>query len=321
MDVIAWIEKLEKCEILQKDEILMLCSKVKDVFMEENNVVPVYTPVVVVGDVHGQFYDMKTIFTMNGKIPDTNYLFLGDTVDRGAYSMETILLLFCLKLQYPDKLVLVRGNHESRTVNATYGFYEECLKKTGDAQAWRYICDTFDVLPISAIINGKIFCVHGGLSPELRTVDDIREIERFGDVPMDGLYSDLLWSDPEDTPAKHSLSYRPSDRGAGCIYYEDPVKRFTTLNGFNFIVRSHQLAMEGYKCYFNKKVVTVWSAPNYCYVSKNIASVMDLKEVPALPETEHFRTFNPSREDKKHLEIEPPLEYFSLDSSDDGSTI
>lgn len=130
-------------------------------------------------------------------MPETNYLFMGDFVDRGYYSVETFLLLLALKVRYPDRITLIRGNHESRQITQVYGFYDECMRKYGSPAVWRYCTEIFDYLSLSAIIDGKIFCVHGGLSPSIQYLDQIRSIDRKQEVPHDGPMCDLLWSDPE----------------------------------------------------------------------------------------------------------------------------
>jgi serine/threonine-protein phosphatase PPG1 len=130
--------------------------------MRESNVVHVAAPVTVVGDIHGQFFDLIEIFRIGGYCPDTNYLFLGDYVDRGMFSVETISLLVCLKLRYPNRVHLIRGNHESRGVTQSYGFYTECARKYGNANVWHYFTDMFDFLTLSVVISDQIFCVHGG---------------------------------------------------------------------------------------------------------------------------------------------------------------
>ena len=208
---------------------------------------------------------------------------MGDFVDRGYYSVETFLLLLALKVRYPDRITLIRGNHESRQITQVYGFYDECLRKYGSVNVWRYCTEIFDYLSLSAVIDDKVFCVHGGLSPAINTLDQIRVIDRKQEVPHDGAMCDLMWSDPEEMEG-----WGLSPRGAGYLFGGDVVAKFNELNHIELIARAHQLVMEGYKTMFPVKgakgqqpvdaLVTVWSAPNYCYRCGNVAAIFELDE-------------------------------------------
>uniref|UniRef100_A0A9I9D504 Serine/threonine-protein phosphatase n=1 Tax=Cucumis melo TaxID=3656 RepID=A0A9I9D504_CUCME len=175
-DLDRQIEQLKNCEPLKESEVKALCLKAMEILVEESNVQRVDAPVTICGDIHGQFYDMKELFKVGGDCPKTNYLFLGDFVDRGFYSVETFLLLLALKVRYPDRITLIRGNHESRQITQVYGFYDECLRKYGSVNVWRYCTDIFDYLSLSALIENKIFSVHGGLSPAITTLDQVRTL-------------------------------------------------------------------------------------------------------------------------------------------------
>lgn len=153
-----------------------MCQKAKEIFIEESNILRVDAPVIICGDIHGQFYDLLKLFQVGGDCPDKNYLFLGDFVDRGYNSVETILLLLALKVRYPDRITLIRGNHESRQITQIYGFYDECRRKYGSSSVWRYFTDMFDYLALGALIDNKILCVHGGLSPSFYTLDDVASL-------------------------------------------------------------------------------------------------------------------------------------------------
>ena len=150
-DLDHWIEELMKCNPLSETNVKALCNEAKDILSKEANVQEVRSPVTVCGDVHGQFYDLMELFQIGGKSPDTNYLFMGDYVDRGYHSVETVTLLVCLKVRYKDRITILRGNHESRQITQVYGFYDECLRKYGSANVWKYFTDLFDYLPLTAL--------------------------------------------------------------------------------------------------------------------------------------------------------------------------
>merc|ERR1711865_493582 len=272
-DLDRQIEELRNCNYIKEAEVKALCNKACEILLEESNVQRVHAPVTVCGDIHGQFYDLKELFKVGGECPQTNYLFMGDFVDRGFYSVETFLLLLALKVRYPDRITLIRGNHESRQITQVYGFYDVCLRKYGSVNVWRYCTEIFDYLSLAALIEDKVFCVHGGLSPSINPLDDIRSIDRKQEVPHDGAMCDLMWSDPEDLEG-----WGLSPRGAGYLFGADIVKTFNHANGIELIARAHQLVMEGLKWMFDEKLVTVWSAPNYCYRCGNVASILEVDD-------------------------------------------
>ncbi|GJC77976.1 serine/threonine-protein phosphatase 4 catalytic subunit 1 [Colletotrichum liriopes] len=356
------IAQLRACRPIPEAQVRELCHKARELLIEEGNVVTVTAPVTICGDIHGQFHDLMELFRVGGDVPDTNYLFMGmpsysllpsastytdrfyytgDFVDRGFYSLESFLLLLCLKVRYPDRMTLIRGNHESRQITTVYGFYDECLRKYGSANVWRYCCDVFDYLALGAIVlgashtfnsipgqepidedveievcdqagstmsrfprqrrpqrqptpsssngapsgdktgppgsgasgsssgsvgnpAGAILCVHGGLSPLIDSVDKIRLLDRKQEVPHEG-----------------AIRYRRlglSPRGAGFLFGADIVRDFNHKNDLSLIARAHQLVMEGFKEMFDASIVTVWSAPNYCYRCGNVAAILELAE-------------------------------------------
>jgi hypothetical protein len=194
-DLDRFMEQLmsENCKPLKEEEVKHLCDKAREVLMEESNVQAVSCPVTVSGDIHGQYHDLLELFRIGGTTPDTNYLFMGDYVDRGYYSVETVTALVCLKVRYPHRVTILRGNHESRQITQVYGFYDECLRKYGNANVWKYFTDMFDYLPLTALVDISIFCLHGGLSPSIDTLDQIRALDRVQEVPHEGPMCDLLW--------------------------------------------------------------------------------------------------------------------------------
>jgi serine/threonine-protein phosphatase 4 catalytic subunit len=228
------IEQLKKCEFIKESEVRDLCNMAKDILIEESNIQTIYTPITICGDIHGQFYDLSELFKVGGDCPRTNYLFMGDFVDRGFYSVETFLLLLALKVRYPDRITLIRGNHESRQITQVYGFYDECLRKYGSVNVWRYCTEIFDFLPLAAIVNNSVFCVHGGLSPSIETLDQIKTIDRKQEVPHDGPMCDLMWSDPEEVQG-----WGISPRGAGYLFGREQVEKFNHDNKLKQIARAH----------------------------------------------------------------------------------
>ncbi|CAD5216698.1 unnamed protein product [Bursaphelenchus xylophilus] len=267
-----WLAEVKKCRYLPETEMNKLCRLLRNRLSGTPSVVQVQSPVTVCGDIHGQFYDLLKLFSIGGEPGNVNYVFLGDYVDRGHYSLETLTLLFLYSVCYPDSVTLIRGNHETRRISIQYGFYEECQQKYGHTAVWLSCCRVFDLLPIAALIDNEYYCVHGGISPNLRSIDRIMSLQRDMEVPLSGVLSDVLWSDPEE----HIRLFAPNQRGAGYLFGEEAVDEFLAENNVKMILRSHQLVMEGFKFLFCKKLATVWSAPNYCYRCGNIASMFNI---------------------------------------------
>eukprot|EP00768_Dysnectes_brevis_P005879 gnl/Dysnectes_brevis/4424_a5943_839.p1 GENE.gnl/Dysnectes_brevis/4424_a5943_839~~gnl/Dysnectes_brevis/4424_a5943_839.p1 ORF type:complete len:314 (-),score=48.18 gnl/Dysnectes_brevis/4424_a5943_839:104-1045(-) len=284
MDMDTIISEIkEHQKLLPLSVIRHLCEKVKETLSLEPNVVQVPAPVSIVGDIHGQLFDLLELFCISGLPPHTNYLFLGDYVDRGFYSIETICLLFALKVRFPRRITLLRGNHEARQITVNYGFFEECQRKFPSGQAdavWQMITDAFDFLPIAAVVASTFFAVHAGLSPCLHSVSQITAVPRCCEVPHEGLFADLLWSDP--TPRING--FQRNGRGIGYLFGGDAVKKFLHDNKLMHILRAHQMCQKGYEVLFDDTLSTVWSAPNYCD-RNNLASVLEIS-------TGLERTFN-----------------------------
>ena len=282
-----WLVLVKKCQPLPEPNMKHLCEMVKELLIEESNVQPVQSPVTVAGDIHGQFFDLLELLRIGGDLPETHYIFMGDFVDRGYFSLESLTLLLVLKALYPDKVTLLRGNHESRQITQVYGFYDECLQKYGNANVWKYCCQIFDYMALAAIVDGRILCVHGGLSPDIRTVDQIRTIQRCQEIPHQGSFCDLMWSDPEEIE-----TWAVSPRGAGWLFGSRVTQEFNHINNLTLIARAHQLVQEGFKFMFDdKNLVTVWSAPNYCYRCGNVASIMMIDDQLQI-DSQSFRVFS-----------------------------
>ncbi|XP_065715566.2 serine/threonine-protein phosphatase 5 isoform X1 [Patagioenas fasciata] len=240
--------------------------------------------VTVCGDTHGQFYDLLNIFELNGLPSESNpYIFNGDFVDRGSFSVEVILTLFGFKLLYPEHFHLLRGNHETDTMNQIYGFEGE-VKAKYTAQMFALFSEVFEWLPLAQCINGRVLIMHGGLfSEDGVTLDDIRKIERNRQPPDSGPMCDLLWSDPQPQKGR-SLS----KRGVSCQFGPDVTERFLARNQLDYIIRSHEVKAEGYEVTHGGKCVTVFSAPNYCDQMGNKGSYIHLRGSDLRPDFHQF---------------------------------
>lgn len=254
--------KARKC--LHKRYAFQIVLQTRDMLRALPSLVDIDIPdgkhFTVCGDVHGQFYDLMNIFELNGLPSDENpYLFNGDFVDRGSFSLEVILTLFAFKCMSPSAIHLARGNHESKSMNKIYGFEGEVKSKLNDTFV-ELFAEVFCCLPLAHVLNGKVFVVHGGLfSVDGVKLSDIRKIDRFCEPPEEGLMCELLWSDPQPQPGRG-----PSKRGVGLSFGGDVTKRFLQENNLDLVVRSHEVKDEGYEVDHDGKLITVFSAPNYC---------------------------------------------------------
>ncbi|KAG6491202.1 serine/threonine-protein phosphatase PP1-like isoform X1 [Zingiber officinale] len=256
---------------LSETEIRSLCSAAKEIFLAQPVLLELEAPINICGDVHGQFSDLLRLFEYGGLPPSANYLFLGDYVDRGKQSIETICLLLAYKIKYPDNFFLLRGNHECASINRIYGFYDEC-KRRFSVRLWRLFTDCFNCLPVAALIDDKILCMHGGLSPDLQAMEQIREIERPVDVPDQGLLCDLLWSDPD----REIRGWGENDRGVSYTFGADKVAEFLRKHDLDLICRAHQVVEDGYEFFADRQLVTIFSAPNYCGEFNNAGALMSV---------------------------------------------
>ncbi|CDQ74163.1 unnamed protein product [Oncorhynchus mykiss] len=254
-------------------EVRGLCIKSREIFLSQPILLELEAPLKICGDIHGQYTDLLRLFEYGGFPPEANYLFLGDYVDRGKQSLETICLLLAYKIKYPENFFLLRGNHECASINRIYGFYDEC-KRRFNIKLWKTFTDCFNCLPIAAIIDEKIFCCHGGLSPDLQSMEQIRRIMRPTDVPDTGLLCDLLWSDPD----KDVQGWGENDRGVSFTFGADVVSKFLNRHDLDLICRAHQVVEDGYEFFAKRQLVTLFSAPNYCGEFDNAGGMMSVDE-------------------------------------------
>ena len=254
---------------LKEEEIKYLIDKSLPLFKESKMLIELEAPLRVCGDIHGQYYDLLRIFEHCGYPGEYNYLFLGDYVDRGKQSIETICLLMAYKIKYPENFFMIRGNHEAELVNRLYGFYDECRRRY-NVKLWKEFTEMFNWLPIAALIDDKIFCVHGGLSPDLTNIEQLYEIPRPTDVPNSGLLCDILWSDPSPDVD----SWGENERGVSYVFSSSEIKKFLENNSLDLICRAHQVVEDGYEFFGDRSLVTVFSAPDYCGEYQNCAAMM-----------------------------------------------
>jgi serine/threonine-protein phosphatase PP1 catalytic subunit len=258
---------------LPEDMVIKLVRKAREIFMKQPMLLEVHAPVNICGDTHGQYSDLLRLFEMGGFPPDSNYLFLGDYVDRARQSIEVIALMFCYKIKYPEHFFLLRGNHECASLNRIYGFFDEC-KRRYSVKLWRIFADCFNCMPVAAVVEEKIFCMHGGLSPELENFSEIIDLPRPTDIPDEGLLCDLLWSDPDP----YVKGWVHSMRGVSYQFGHDIITNFLNRHNFDLICRAHQVVEDGYEFQANRQLVTVFSAPNYCGEFDNAGGMMIVKK-------------------------------------------
>ncbi|KAM1001603.1 hypothetical protein TB2_007965 [Malus domestica] len=278
-----WKPPVNRKFFLDSYEVGELCYAAEQIFMHEQTVLQLKAPVKVFGDLHGQFGDLMRLFdeygfpSAAGDITYIDYLFLGDYVDRGQHSLETITLLLALKIEYPDNVHLIRGNHEAADINALFGFRIECIERMGENDgiwAWTRFNQLFNYLPLAALIEKKIICMHGGIGRSINSVEQIEKLER--PITMDAgsiILMDLLWSDPTENDSVEGL--RPNARGPGLVTFgPDRVAEFCKRNKLQLIVRAHECVMDGFERFAQGQLITLFSATNYCGTANNAGAIL-----------------------------------------------
>lgn len=298
---------------LHGKELNELCGMAEAVLQQEPTVLKLKAPIKIFGDLHGQFGDLMRLFqeygmpSTAGDITYIDYLFLGDYVDRGAHSLETICLLLALKIEYPRSIHLLRGNHEAADINALFGFRMECVERMGEYGLfiWQRINQVFNWLPLAAHVENKILCMHGGIGRSINRIKQIEVLYRPLTMEQGGVVlMDLLWSDPTTNDAVQGV--RPSPRGPGLVTFgPDRVKDFCWVNNLQLIVRAHECVMDGFERFAQGHLITLFSATNYCGTANNAGAILvlgrDLVMVPKLihplpPTTQHSGVVGPPQE-------------------------
>ncbi|KAH0715704.1 hypothetical protein KY284_008609 [Solanum tuberosum] len=291
----GWKPPVRREFFLDCNEIADLCDSAERIFASEPTVLQLRAPIKIFGDLHGQFGDLMRLFdeygspSTAGDIAYIDYLFLGDYVDRGQHSLETITLLLALKVEYPHNIHLIRGNHEASDINALFGFRIECIERLGERDgiwAWHRINRLFNWLPLAALIEKKIICMHGGIGRSINHVEQIESIQR--PITMEAgsiVLMDLLWSDPTENDSVEGL--RPNARGPGLVTFgPDRVMEFCNNNDLQLIVRAHECVMDGFERFAQGHLITLFSATNYCGTANNAGAILvlgrDLVVVPKL---------------------------------------
>lgn len=283
-DVDALKEHLFHEGRLHKEDAIRIMKDAQDEFSCDPNVLMIEdSPIAICGDIHGQFYDLLKLFEVGGDPKDVRYLFLGDYVDRGLFSVECVLLMYAYKINYPDRFFMLRGNHECRHLTEHFTFKEECLHKYC-LDIYKAAVNSFDTLPLAAVVSNQFFCIHGGISENIKTIDDIRALNRFSEPPQKGAGCDVLWADPMedyDTYYGERRFFHNDVRSCSYVFSYKAACDFLERNQLRCIIRAHEAQDEGYRTYRQKNnfptVITLFSAPNYldAYGNKGAIIVFD----------------------------------------------
>ena len=258
------------------ETIKMICNEAEKYFLAEQVVLDLDTkesPIAIVGDIHGQFVDLIRIIQRCGRLPEVKYLFLGDIIDRGEFSLETALLIFLLKIEFPENVFLLRGNHEFETITRANNLTWELEKEYPQMGLHKYFFNTFSFLPLAAIINNTTVCLHGGIGPLTSSIDIIRHISKPIVHFNDGVINEVLWSDPSD----ECSSFDPSPRKMGYLYGEDALLSFLCNSHMIRLVRGHKYIDEGIQKLFGGRCLTVFSASNYTGAKNNRSGVLIMR--------------------------------------------
>jgi diadenosine tetraphosphatase ApaH/serine/threonine PP2A family protein phosphatase len=314
--------------------IIELCNQAEAVIRNQPIVLYVQSPIKIFGDIHGQYSDLMRFFDLfgspsyagnqEGDIESFDYLFLGDFVDRGSHSLETICLLLALKVKYPEQIHLIRGNHEDKWINNGFGFSDECAYRLGEDpteedSVFNRFNALFEWLPLAAVVDGRIMCLHGGIGSSLNKIEDIEKLERPLEVIHEvstaeqKLVVDILWSDPTDSDTELGIQPNivrdPGGTGNIVKFGPDQVQKFCNNNGLSLIIRAHECVMDGFERFAGGQLITLFSATDYCGRHKNAGAVLILKKnFEIIPKLIYPQNANAQNwiEDEETLKKRPP---------------
>lgn len=276
-----------------------VCVECTSILKKGTPLIKIPNPCAIVGDIHGNFLDLLKIFREFGTPEFTKYLFLGDFVDRGLYSTPVLAVICSFFLKYPENVYMIRGNHEFAHINKMYGFHNEIMKLYKNEDLWADFQIMFSYLPFAAIICKKVFCVHGGLSPMLHSVEDINLIELpVYDYDQPSLISDLVWSDPSD-----KAGFSANDRGSGMKFGHDTITSFLSNNHLQLLVRGHQVTAEGVTPFASNLGVTVFSSSGYCTMMQNCCGVITMKSAKEFV----LHSLTPKGDKKSNMKLVPRM--------------
>lgn len=298
-----WMDTTIKRKFLIKsDYIIDLAHECQSILEKQSTILKLKMPIKIFGDLHGQFSDLMRFFdlwrgpmdpSLGGDIDSYDYLFLGDYVDRGSYSLETICLLMSLKIKYPNQIHLLRGNHEDKWINNAFGFAEECVERLGEdiddpESVFQTINAMFEWLPLAAVIEDKILCLHGGIGSSIISIDDISKLKRPLEVVHDvnsmeqQMLIDILWSDPTDNDNELGIQVNnvrdPNGTGSIVRFGPDRVEQFLKLNKMSLIIRAHECVMDGFERFAKGQLITLFSATDYCAKHKNAGAILVMQK-------------------------------------------
>uniref|UniRef100_A0A8R1E432 Serine/threonine-protein phosphatase n=1 Tax=Caenorhabditis japonica TaxID=281687 RepID=A0A8R1E432_CAEJA len=262
--------------VIHFEKLCGLLSSASQIFKQQGSMLEIEAPVKICGDVHGQFSDVLRLFDRGGFPPLVNYLFLGDYVDRGPQSLETVSLFMAYKVKFPGNFFLLRGNHECGAINRVYGFLDEVQRKYGSkfgTVMWNNFQAVFAWMPYTALVSGKILCMHGGISKRMSSLNQLRNLKRpILDIPNPSLEIDILWADPDNLVR----GFDESTRGVGMVFGDEALQDTMEKLGVDLIARAHQVVQDGYEFFHKKRLVTIFSAPHYCGEFDNAAAMMNV---------------------------------------------